>query len=61
MTERQRARPQTARARISNPVSGGHCHLIHLPILRRFFWPSLAYMFTKWPKARFISFISQGP
>ena len=30
MTERWRARPQTARARISNPVSGGQCHLIHL-------------------------------
>ena len=28
VTERQRARPQTARARISNPVSGGQCHLI---------------------------------
>ena len=23
-------RPQIARARISNPVSGGQCHLIHL-------------------------------
>ena len=32
---------QTARARISNPVSGGQCHLIYLTILRRFFWPSL--------------------
>ena len=41
------ARPQTARARISNPVSGGQCHLIHLTILRRFSWPSLAYMCTK--------------
>ena len=37
---------QTARARISNPVSGGQCHLIHLTILRRFSWPSLAYMCT---------------
>ena len=27
MTERWRARPQTARARISIPVSGGQCHL----------------------------------
>ena len=36
VTERWRARPQTARARISNPVSGGHCHLTHLIILRRF-------------------------
>ena len=34
MTERQRARPQTARARISNPVSGGQCHLNHLTTLR---------------------------
>ena len=33
MTERERARPQTARARISNPVSGGQCHLNHLTIL----------------------------
>ena len=41
------ARPQTARARISNPVSGGQCHLNHLTILRRFSWPSLAYMCTK--------------
>ena len=41
------ARPQTARARISNPVSGGQCHLIHLTILRRFSWPSSAYMCTK--------------
>ena len=27
-------------------VSGGQCHLIYLIILRRFSWPSLAYMFT---------------
>ena len=31
----------------SNPVSGGHCHLNHLTILRRLSWPSLAYMCTK--------------
>ena len=31
----------------SNPVSGGQCHLIHLTILRRFSWTSLAYMCTK--------------
>ena len=31
----------------SNPVSGGQCHLIHLTILRRFSWESLAYMCTK--------------
>ena len=29
VTERYRARPQTARARISNPVSGGQFHLNH--------------------------------
>ena len=29
-------------ARISNPVSGGQCHLIHLTILGRFSWLSLA-------------------
>ena len=34
---------ELARARIC-PVSEGHFHLI---ILRRFFWPSSAYMFTK--------------
>ena len=39
--------PQTARTRISNPVSGGQCHLIHLTILRRFSLPTLAYMCTK--------------
>ena len=37
----------TLRARISNPVSGGQCHLIHLTILRRFSCPSLSYMCTK--------------
>ena len=30
-----------------NPVSGRQCHLNHLTILRRFSWPSLAYMCTK--------------
>ena len=40
-------RPQAARAQISNSVSGGQCHLIHLTILRGFSWPSLAYMCTK--------------
>ena len=30
VTERYCARPQTARARISNPVSRGQCHLNHL-------------------------------
>ena len=33
--------------RISNPVSGRQCHFNHLTILRRFSWPSLAYMCTK--------------
>ena len=47
VTERWRARPQTARVRISNPVSGGQCNLNHLTILRSFSWPSLAYMCTK--------------
>ena len=40
---------QTARARISKPVSEGQCHLIHLNILRRFSWPSLAYMWKTEP------------
>ena len=35
-------RARTARARISNPI-GGQCHLIHLTILERLSWPSLAY------------------
>ena len=46
VTERWRARPQTVGVRISNPVSGGQCRLIHRTILRMFFWPSLAYMCT---------------
>ena len=44
VTQRQRARLQTARALISNPVSGGQCHLIHLTIVRRLSWPILAYV-----------------
>ena len=47
VTKRWRAQPQTARARISNTVSGGQCHLNHLTILRRFSWSGLAYMCTK--------------
>ena len=43
----ERARPQTSRARISNPVSGGQCHRIHLTIVRRFSWPSLAYNYVQ--------------
>ena len=31
----------------SNPVSGGQCHIIHLTILKRLSWSSLAYLFTK--------------
>ena len=40
-------RPQKARTRILNHVSGEMCHHIHLTILRRFSWPSLALMYTK--------------
>ena len=39
--------PRVKLSIVSNPVSGGQCHLIHLTILRRFSWPSLAYMCTK--------------
>ena len=41
-----RSRPQTARVQISNPLSGGQCHLIHPTILRMFSWPGLAYLYT---------------
>ena len=35
--------PSLTRLQISNPVSGGQCHLIHLTILSRVIsWPSLA-------------------
>ena len=44
VTDRYGALPQTARVRISNPVSGGKCHLILLTILMRFSWPSLDYI-----------------
>ena len=57
--ERYRARHQTARARISNPVSGGQCHLIHLTILlRRLSWPGLAYVHKRGLKPR--SFYFKG-
>ena len=46
VTERYHAQPQTARAPISNPVSGGLCHLIHITILGKLPWPSLANMCT---------------
>ena len=45
--ERYRARHQTATVRISNPVSGGQCNLIHLTILKSLSWHSLASMCTK--------------
>ena len=32
------------RAQITNPVSRGQCHLIHLKIIRKFSGPGLAYM-----------------
>ena len=59
VTERYRAGPQTVRARISNPVSVGQCHLIHLTILRRFSWSSLAYMCAKVSKAPFIFILTR--
>ena len=49
MTEMQRARPQTDRARNSNLVSGGQCLLIHLTILARFSQPTLGCMCTQNP------------
>ena len=57
VTEKWSVQPQTARARILNPVSEGQCHLLHLTILRRFSWLNLAYMCAqRWPKSPFISF-----
>ena len=47
VTEMQRARQQTARALILNPVFVGQCRLIHLTIIGRLSWPSLAYVSTK--------------
>ena len=47
VTERHRARHEATRARISNLVSEGQCHLIYITIPRRFSWPILAYMYTK--------------
>ena len=44
LRNRERVRPQTARARIFNYVSGGQCHLIHFTILKRFSWLRLAYI-----------------
>ena len=37
---------QTARTRISNPVSTGQCRLIQITILSRIFWSSFACMCT---------------
>ena len=58
VTEMYRARPQTARARISNTVFGGQCHLIHLTILKRLFCPvkPTCKCAQMWPKTTFISF-----
>ena len=47
MTERWRARPQAARAPMSNSVSGGECRVIQLTFLRRFYLPRVSYMCTK--------------
>ena len=55
VTERYRARPQTARARILNPVSGEQCHFIHLAILSSP-GPIQPICTQRWPKAPFISF-----
>ena len=56
MIEKKRARSETARVPISNFVSGGQCHLIHLTILRRLYRLSLAYICAQRPKIPFISF-----
>ena len=46
------------KALISNPVFGGQCNLIHHTILRRFSWPSLAYMCVqRWPTTPLILFL----
>ena len=38
---------------------GRQCYLTHLTIIRRFFWPNLAWIYTKvaWSPIPFISFI----
>ena len=59
VTESWRARLHTTGAQMANPVSGGQCHLIHLTVLRRLPWPSLAYMCTKVAKTP-IHFISRS-
>ena len=41
----------------SKLLSRGECHLIHLTILRRFSWSSLALCTQRWPKTPFFSFI----
>ena len=58
LPDRKVACSASAKARISNSVSGGQCHLAHLTILRRLSWPSLAYMCTKvaWIPIHFLSF-----
>ena len=40
--------------RISNYVSGGQCHLVHLTILGCFFWPMQPTCAQRWPKTSFM-------
>ena len=59
VAEKYRARPQTARARISNPVSGRAVPSHYLTILSRLSWLSSAYICTKglrWLKIPSFSF-----
>ena len=57
VTEKYRARPQTAKTRISHHVSViGRCHLIHLTSLMRFSWSNLAYICTMVHQTPFVLF-----
>ena len=47
LRDREVACSASDRVCISNHVSGGQCHLVHLTILRRLSWPNLACMCTK--------------
>ena len=48
VTERYRARPQSANARLGEScLSGGQCYIIHVTIVRRLSWPSLTNLCTK--------------
>ena len=49
VTEKERAQRQIARARISNRVFGGQCHLTHLTILRSR-GPVSPMCAHRWPK-----------